>query len=181
MIRLWSESVFQGYFSSPFVFLLLVRLITARTSKFVSMMLRSMKFFMLSRSPLPANSGAGGKASGQPGCGPGLNKQREMDAFVAAVSSSTGGYLPGSRHPAHPARFTGHGWSFSISRFTNYIRTVIPSEEWLALQNFHILTSCHNGWSINISRYTSHTKMVGFLLCPDSRALRLIGPLTPKI
>ena len=63
-----------------------------------------------------------------------------------------------------------NGWSFSISRYTSYIRMVGPSvfpekqviSEWLVLQYFQIHRSYQKAWSFSISRFTGHQNAWSF-------------------
>ena len=56
---------------------------------------------------------------------------------------------------------------------------VIP--ECLVLQYSQIHRSYQNAWSFSISRFTGHTRMLGPSVFPDSRVLRMLGPLMPKV
>ena len=49
------------------------------------------------------------------------------------------------------------------------------------LQYFQIHRSYQNAWSFSISRFTGHTRMLGPSVFPDSRVLRMLGPLMPKV
>merc|ERR1712023_217665 len=48
------------------------------------------------------------------------------------------------------------------------------------LQYFQIHRSYQNGWSFSIPRFTGHTRMLRPSVFPDSRGLRMLGPLMPK-
>ena len=60
-------------------------------------------------------------------------------------------------------------------------RMVGHSAECLVLGYSQIHRSYQNGWSFSISRFTSHTRMLGPSVFPDSRILRMLGPLMPKV